>query len=81
MELHVFGYKLSREFARRMACHRGECSFFQPKFAKDSPATLRETTMPAPIDAPDIRYTDEDDEAIREFIRATVCTPSHLLGT
>lgn len=69
IELHVFGYKRSREFARRMACHRGEYPPSQPDFAKDSPAAVREDPSPVPIDAPDIQYTEEDNEKIKEYMR------------
>lgn len=69
MELHVFGYKRSREFARRMACYRGEFPARHPEFAKDSPAAVREDPTPVAINAPDIQYTEEDHKVIRTFIR------------
>lgn len=69
MEAHVFGYKRGREFARRMACYRGEYPPQQPAFAKDSPAAINEVPIPVGIDAPVIQYTPEDDEAIRDFVR------------
>ena len=71
MELHVFCYKRSREFARRIPSYRGEYPGRQPAFARDSPAAVNEDPSPVPIDAPDIQYTKEDDAAIRAFIRKT----------
>ncbi|TCD66637.1 hypothetical protein EIP91_001104 [Steccherinum ochraceum] len=81
MEIHVFAYKRGREFARRMACYRGEHPPQQPAFAKDSPAAVNEEPFPVGIDAPVIQYTQEDDEAIRNFVRQNVNTVWHALGT
>ena len=69
MELHVFAYKRAREFGRRMVCYRGEYPAQHPEFAKDSPAAVSEDPTPVFINAPDIVYTEEDNQAIRTFIR------------
>lgn len=69
MELHTFAYKRAREFGRRMACYRGEYPAQHPEFAKDSPAAVTKDPTPVSTDAPDIRYTEKDDLAIRAFIR------------
>ncbi|THH28874.1 hypothetical protein EUX98_g5304 [Antrodiella citrinella] len=81
MELHVFGYKRGREFARRMACYRGEYAGQHPAYAKGSPAAVREDPTPVAIDAPEIHYTDEDNIAIRTFVKKHVSTTWHALGT
>lgn len=69
MELHVWAYKRSREFGRRMACYRGEWPGGHPDFAKDSPAAVSSDPTPVPIDSPAIQYTEEDNRAIRTFVR------------
>ncbi|THH31707.1 hypothetical protein EUX98_g2453 [Antrodiella citrinella] len=81
MEQHVFGYKRDREFARRMACFRGEYPPRQPVFPPGSAAAVNELPVPVDMNAPDIVYTKEDDEAIRDFVRKNVGTTWHALGT
>ncbi|TCD66632.1 hypothetical protein EIP91_001099 [Steccherinum ochraceum] len=81
MELHVWGYKRSREFARRMACYRGEFPSGQPSFDPSSAAAVNEDPTITPVDAPRIQYTKDDDEAIRAFVRRNVTTSWHSLGT
>ncbi|KAH8103817.1 alcohol oxidase-like protein [Cristinia sonorae] len=80
-ELLVYAYKRARELARRMAGYRGDFSGNQPQFAKDSKAAISEESKPVAADAPDLVYSKEDDEAIREWIRKTVSTTWHALGT
>ncbi|KAG8212857.1 hypothetical protein J3R82DRAFT_11176 [Butyriboletus roseoflavus] len=60
-------YKMTRELLRRMPAYRGEVAAFHPKFPPGSPAACRESENPVPIDAPDIVYSDADDEAIAKF--------------
>ncbi|KAG8212842.1 GMC oxidoreductase-domain-containing protein [Butyriboletus roseoflavus] len=74
-------YKMTRELLRRMPAYRGEVAAFHPKFPPGSPAACRESENPAPIDAPDIVYSDADDEAIAKFHRDTVYAVWHSLGT
>ncbi|TCD66633.1 hypothetical protein EIP91_001100 [Steccherinum ochraceum] len=81
MELHVFAYKLCREFTRRMACFRGEYPPTHPKFSKTSLAAINEEPTPVALDAPDITYTEEDNNAIRNYVRERVGTTWHALGT
>ncbi|KAJ4473044.1 GMC oxidoreductase-domain-containing protein [Lentinula aciculospora] len=84
-------YKHCRELARRMKSFRGEVSAGHPKFSSvsnaktvpcegvkhaDSPAS-----GPVSIDAPKIVYSEEDDRAIDDYIKATVGTTWHSLGT
>lgn len=54
-----------------MPSYRGEVSAFHPKFPAGSPAACKETDVPVPIGAPDIIYSDADDEAIVKFHRDT----------
>ncbi|KAG1777025.1 GMC oxidoreductase-domain-containing protein [Suillus placidus] len=76
-----FGYKKTREIFRRMASYRGEVAASHPTFPEGSAAACREVSGPVDLDAPDIVYTAEDDEAINQFHRDIVRTTWHSLGT
>ncbi|KAG5649963.1 hypothetical protein H0H81_001310 [Sphagnurus paluster] len=76
-----WGYKKSREFARRMDCYRGELKIGHPVFPAGSKAKTDESAKPVPIDAPDIEYSAEDNKAIDEFHRGNVQTSWHSIGT
>lgn len=69
MEFQVFAYKRCRELARRMACFRGEHPAQRAEWPAGSAADLANVTLPVPADAPDIQYTEEDNNAIRGFVR------------
>ncbi|KAG1859672.1 GMC oxidoreductase-domain-containing protein [Suillus subluteus] len=76
-----FGYKKLREICRRMPSYRGEVATLHPPFPEGSAAVCREATGPADLNAPDIIYTAEDDEAIDRFHRDNMQTGWHSLGT
>ncbi|KAG1802456.1 alcohol oxidase-like protein [Suillus subaureus] len=76
-----FGYKKTREVFRRMASYRGEIAAGHPDFPEGSAAACREASGPVDLNAPDIVYTAEDDEAINQFHRDIVQTAWHSLGT
>ncbi|KAG7094670.1 hypothetical protein E1B28_005490 [Marasmius oreades] len=76
-----WGYKRTRELARRMKCFRGEFVSLHPSFPEGSAATTREASGPVAISDPDILYTSEDDKAIDDYHRAYVSTAWHALGT
>ncbi|KAG2113899.1 GMC oxidoreductase-domain-containing protein [Suillus discolor] len=76
-----FGYKKTRELLRRMASYRGEFAAGHPDFPEGSAAACREASGPVDLNAPDIVYTAEDDEAIDRFLRDIVQTTWHSLGT
>ncbi|KAG1870417.1 GMC oxidoreductase-domain-containing protein [Suillus tomentosus] len=76
-----FAYKKTREIFRRMASYRGEVTDGHPDFPEGSAAACRETSGPVDLDAPDIVYTAEDDEAVDRFLRDIVQTACHSLGT
>ncbi|KAG2073922.1 hypothetical protein BDR04DRAFT_252663 [Suillus decipiens] len=59
-----FGYKKMRETYRRMPSYRGGVPAGHPCFPEGSAAVFRETTGPVDLNAPDLIYTAEDDEAI-----------------
>ncbi|KAJ7275401.1 GMC oxidoreductase-domain-containing protein [Mycena haematopus] len=76
-----WGYKRSREFARRLGVYRGEYLPGHPAFADASAARCHGEAMPVDISASDIVYTDEDNEAIDAFTRKFVQSTWHSLGT
>ncbi|KAJ7170886.1 GMC oxidoreductase-domain-containing protein [Mycena crocata] len=76
-----WGYKKSRELARRMSIYRGEYLPENPMFSNGSEANCRADAMPVDVSAPDIDYTREDDAAIEAYNRNFVQTAWHSLGT
>jgi alcohol oxidase len=58
-----------REILRRMPSYRGEVSAGHPRFPKGSAAVCGETIGPVDLNAPDLIYTAEDDEAIDQYHR------------
>jgi alcohol oxidase len=52
-----------------MPSYRGEASVHHPSFPEGSAAACGEASGPVDMNAPDIIYTAEDDEAIDEFHR------------
>ncbi|KAG2055148.1 alcohol oxidase [Suillus hirtellus] len=76
-----FGYKKTRELLRRMPSYRGEVAAGHPDFPEGSAAVCRETSGPVDLNAPDIVYTTEDDDAIDRFHRDIMQTTWHSLGT
>ncbi|KAG2115188.1 GMC oxidoreductase-domain-containing protein [Suillus discolor] len=76
-----FGYKKMREILRRMPSYRGEVPAGHPHFPTGSAAVCGETTGPVDLNAPDLIYTAEDDEAIDRYHRGRMQTTWHSLGT
>ena len=64
-----WGYKRAREYARRMACYRGEYVPNHPQFAETSTALCKAEITPVASDAADIEYTEEDEKAIEAYTR------------
>ena len=64
-------YKKSRELARRMPSYRGEVPAYHSKFPAGSPAAVKERDLPVSTTAPDIVYSDADNEAISKYHRDT----------
>ncbi|KAJ7017403.1 GMC oxidoreductase-domain-containing protein [Mycena alexandri] len=75
-----WGYKKSRELARRMNLYRGEYVPRNPRFAVGNDA-YRQDEVPVDVGAPDIVYTEDDDAVIDPYIRENVQTTWHSLGT
>ncbi|KIL67110.1 GMC oxidoreductase [Amanita muscaria Koide BX008] len=76
-----WAYKRTRELLRRMRMSRGEHASGHPKFSQGSAAECKATEGPVDIDAPDIAYSKEDDEAIDQYHRETVGSGYHSMGT
>ena len=82
LKKHVWGYKKSREIMRRTKMHVGEVAHIQPRFPKGSKAAVALQREDAEDEVKEnIEYTPQDDAAIEQFIRETVATTWHSLGT
>ena len=67
----MWGYKSLREIARRMPHFRGEPPMLHPAFSPGGPASVvAHAEGPIAFDAPRIVYSEEDDRALEEFVRA-----------
>lgn len=77
MALHKWGYKLSREFARRMPSYRGEVLGGHPDFPPNSKLVAKAHDGPVPISEPDFDHTEEDEKAVEDYVRQTVATTWH----
>ena len=72
MKVLTWGYKLTREIARRMPHFRGEPAALHPAFAPGSPAAIvPHAEGPVAFDTPRIKYSEEDEHALEEYARAT----------
>ncbi|KAK2460295.1 hypothetical protein APHAL10511_007684 [Amanita phalloides] len=76
-----WGYKKIREILRRMKYYRGERLPGQPIFPERSAAECKYNEGPVDINAPDITYSKEDDEAIDQYHRAAANSTWHSIGT
>lgn len=77
MAIMKWGYKRSREFARRMPSYRGEYLGNHPQFSEGSAALCSDNTHSVGVSTPDISYTEEDELAIEEYTRRAVGTAWH----
>lgn len=71
-------YKKQRQVAKRMSCQRGQVSS-GPVFPADS--SVSNDPALDPTREADPTFSQEDDDAIERWIRQTVGTPFHSLGT
>lgn len=83
VEQMLYGYKIQREIARQLSHYRGPLEITHPKFSAGSKASYEyvdklsaEKGFPMPIE-----YTPEDDDVIRDYIRQSVETTWHSMGT
>jgi len=67
----TWGYKFTREIARRMPHFRGEPAAVHPAFALGGPAAIvPHAEGPVAFDTPRIEYSEEDERALEAFARA-----------
>ncbi|KAI0265987.1 alcohol oxidase-like protein [Gloeopeniophorella convolvens] len=82
VHLLAWSYKFMREIARRMPHFRGEPPVLHPKFpAGSAAAVIPHAEGAVAFDTPRIVYSEEDDRAIEEYVRAIFGTNWHALGT
>jgi alcohol oxidase len=68
----TWGYKFTREIARRMPHFRGEPAALHPAFTPGSPAAIVPHAEGAvAFDMPRIEYSEEDERALEAYARAT----------
>ena len=71
MQPLIWGYKFTREIARRMPHFSGEPPTLHPAFAPGGPASIvPHAEGPIAFDTPRIVYSEEDEDALEAFIRA-----------
>jgi alcohol oxidase len=81
LKTQLWGYKMSREIARRLPYYKGELELGHPKFKAGSKAALAENFQGNSGEVQNIEYSEEDDAAIEEWIRGNLNTTWHSLGT
>jgi alcohol oxidase len=72
IKMQVWGYKQARAIARELPFYTGEVSGAHPRYPLGSTATKPEGKLV---------YSAEDDAAIEKWIRKTIATTWHSLGT
>lgn len=84
LKKQIWAYKKHREIMRRLNTYRGEVAIGHPKFPEGSKAAAVEN-LPEPGLAgqsiQDLEYSAEDDKAIEQFLRETIQTTWHSLGS
>ncbi|KAJ7772260.1 GMC oxidoreductase-domain-containing protein [Mycena metata] len=79
---HRWAYKKGHEITRRMPSFRGALGPAHPTYSEGSAAAAQMAAQaPTPIDAPKLTYTAADDEAIDAWLRNTIWSTLHSLGT
>jgi len=66
-----WGYKKSRELARRLKYYAGDLVIGHPNFKPGSKAATSQSNAPTALTASEIDYSKEDDDAIDEYHRRT----------
>ncbi|KAI0245551.1 GMC oxidoreductase-domain-containing protein [Lactifluus subvellereus] len=78
----TWGYKFTREIARRMPHFRGEPPAMHPAFNPGGTAAIVEHAEgPIAFDVTPIVYSEEDERALETYAGATTSTTWHALGT
>ncbi|KAI1333326.1 GMC oxidoreductase [Xylariaceae sp. FL0255] len=80
---HVWAYKKTRELIRRMSVYRGEVAAFHPPFPANSKAALStgDANFNGADKIQDLDYSSEDDAILEAFLRESINTTWHSLGT
>ncbi|GAA95024.1 uncharacterized protein L969DRAFT_95999 [Mixia osmundae IAM 14324] len=83
MEVAIWAYKKSREIMRRLPAYRGEAAAFHPRFPDHSTARCMSLDVDGPAQKAEgmLEYSSEDDDIIAEWVRATISTTAHPMGT
>ncbi|KAK0720183.1 GMC oxidoreductase-domain-containing protein [Lasiosphaeris hirsuta] len=85
VKMLIWAYKNAREILRRTTFYRGEVAQGHPRFPEGSKAAcveVEERLFQADrAEVEDLEYTAEDDQAIEQFMRESVETTWHSLGT
>ena len=67
-----YAWKICREHGRRMSSYRGEYAPDHPKYPAGSAAAASQNhTTPVPVNAPDVVYTEDDNKAIDDLLKAS----------
>ncbi|RFU31691.1 hypothetical protein B7463_g4649, partial [Scytalidium lignicola] len=81
VKAQVWGYKMSREIARRLPFCKGELALGHPAFPTRSRAALSELSYTSVAPDDKVEYSEQDDAVIEDWIRSNVNTTWHSLGT
>ncbi|KAJ4291645.1 hypothetical protein N0V90_009540 [Kalmusia sp. IMI 367209] len=78
---HIWAYKTQRSAIRLMPSHRGEAAGSTHPSRPRPPPPAFSLTAPLPADEQDIVYSADDDAVLEKWIRESVGTTWHSLGT
>ncbi|KDN33327.1 hypothetical protein RSAG8_13582, partial [Rhizoctonia solani AG-8 WAC10335] len=82
VDVHIWGYKHAREIVRRMPQYRGEFVVLHPNFPEGSAAACVKLDGPPDVgNVKDIVYTSEDNKAIEAWLRQSIESTWHPIGT
>ncbi|KAI9744333.1 MAG: hypothetical protein M1818_002485 [Claussenomyces sp. TS43310] len=80
IKTQICGYKVTRGLARGLPYFRGEVKAAHPQFKENSRARVTEFAQ-STVPMQEIAYSKEDNEAIEDWIRTSLSTTWHSLGT
>lgn len=80
VKMSMWAYKKQREIVRRMDTYRGEYGPGHPPFSTSSDAAACHVDAPL-SDVRDIKYSDEDDKVLEQWVRRNVGSTWHSMGT
>jgi len=65
----MWGYKVSREIARRMPHFRGEYPSLHPSFSPGPASVIAHAEGTVALNAPRVMYSEEDERALEAYVR------------